>query len=315
MRLKANLGADAAILGTTVIWGSTFVVAQDVLAHWPPLAYLAVRLALATLIFAALFPRQLLNATRADIRAGAMLGLLIGGGLLGQTVGLLYTTAAKSAFITGLTTPLVPFVVYALFRARPGAENLAGVVLASAGGFLVLAPADEAGVNTGDMITLGCTLLFATHITLMGHYARRTDARRLSILQIGVAALLLTGAWLALWSWNWFSGGGLPFALARELAPLVWNASVLWQLAYLAVVATVLTFLMWTWGQARMSATHAAIIFSLEPVFATLFAVLSRGSGEWPSPRSGLGALLIVAGVIVSELRWSTNRQRRGGKG
>lgn len=309
MKLKANLGADAAILGTTIVWGSTFVIAQDVLAHWPPLSYLAVRLAFSALLFAALFPRQLFEATRADIRAGAALGLLIGGGLLGQTIGLLYTTPAKSAFITSLTTPLVPLVVYLLFRARPGRENLAGVVLASIGGFLVLAPEDETGVNTGDAITLACTILFATHITLMGAYARRTDARRLSVLQISVAAMLLGAAWLALWSWNAVAGGSsLPPALSRELAPLVWNASVTWQLVYLSLVATVLTFLMWTWGQARMSATHAAIIFSLEPVFATLFAVVSRGSAEWPSTRSGFGALLIVAGVIVSELRWSTTK-------
>ncbi|HEX8353219.1 MAG TPA: DMT family transporter, partial [Pyrinomonadaceae bacterium] len=84
------------------------------------------------------------------------------------------------------------------------------------------------------------------------------------------------------------------------------------QLVYLSVVATVATFLLWTWGQARMSATHAAVIFSLEPVFATGFAVLLRGSAEWAGDRATAGASLILAGVIVSELHWGKGKAADG---
>jgi drug/metabolite transporter (DMT)-like permease len=304
MKLKSNLGADAAIFLTTLIWGSTFAVSRDVLDYWPPLSYLALRLPLAALLFAALFPRRLFGATRDAWRAGAALGLLMGFGFIGQTVGLLWTTPAKSAFISGLTTPLVPVVVYALWRARPSRENFAGIVLASIGGALILAPAGaSATVNMGDLITLGTTILFATHITLMGLYARRFDVRQLSALQITVAAALMIFVWACVRAWGALAGG-LPEGLAREAEPLAWNATALTQLVYMSTVATVATFLLWTWGQARMPATHAAVIFSLEPVFATLFAVLLRGSAEWSGGRSTLGAGLVVAGVIVSELRW-----------
>src|ERR1044072_5938931 len=173
MKLKSNLGADASIFLTTLIWGSTFAISRDVLDYWPPLSYLALRLPLAALLFAALFPRPLSGARLDARRAGAALGLLMGFGFIGQTVGLLWTTPAKSAFITGLTTPLVPVVVYALWRPRPRRENFAGIVLASIGGALILAPAGAgAAVNTGDLITLGTTILFAAHITLMSLYAR-----------------------------------------------------------------------------------------------------------------------------------------------
>jgi drug/metabolite transporter (DMT)-like permease len=304
MKLKSNLAADGAILLTTLVWGSTFAVSRDVLDYWPPLSYLAVRMPFAAVLFAALFPRQLFGAGREAWRAGAALGLLIGLGFIGQTVGLLYTTPAKSAFITGLTVPLVPVVAYVFQRARPSRENFAGIVLASVGGVLILAPASaSAAVNTGDLITLATTVLFAAHITLMGLYARRFDIRQLSALQITVAAALTLTAWLALRAWGALAGG-LPSGLAREAEPLVWNAATVAQLVYMATVATVATFLLWTWGQARMSATHAAVIFSLEPVFATLFAVLLRGSAEWTGGRATLGASLVVAGVIVSELRW-----------
>jgi drug/metabolite transporter (DMT)-like permease len=304
MKLKSNLGADASIFLTTLIWGSTFAISRDVLDYWPPLSYLALRLPLAALLFAALFPRQLFGARLDAWRAGAALGLLMGFGFIGQTVGLLWTTPAKSAFITGLTTPLVPVVVYALWRTRPSRENFAGIVLASIGGALILAPAGaSAAVNTGDLITLGTTILFAAHITLMSLYARRFDVRQLSALQITVAAALMLLVWLSVRAWGGLAGG-LPEGLAREAEPLVWNATTLTQLIYMSTVATVVSFLLWTWGQARMPATHAAVIFSLEPVFATLFAVLLRGSAEWSGGRSTLGAGLVVAGVIVSELRW-----------
>lgn len=304
MKLKSNLAADGAIFLTTLIWGSTFAVSREVLDHWSPLAYLALRLPIAALLFAALFPRQILRARLDAWRAGATLGILMGLGFIGQTVGLLWTTPAKSAFISGLTTPLVPVVVYALWRARPSRENLTGIVLASIGGALILAPAGaSAAVNTGDLITLGTTILFATHITLLSLYARRFDVRQLSALQITVAAVLMLFVWLSLRAWGALAGG-LPAGLAREAEPLVWNATTITQLVYMSTVATVATFLLWTWGQARMPATHAAVIFSLEPIFATLFAVLLRGSAEWSGGRSTLGAILVVAGVIVSELRW-----------
>jgi drug/metabolite transporter (DMT)-like permease len=313
MKLKANLGADATILLTTVIWGSTFAVARDVLDAWPPLAYLALRMPLAALLFAALFPRQVFGATRAAWRAGATLGLLIGVAFVGQTVGLVFTTPAKSAFVSGITTPLIPVVAYLLFRARPSRENLAGVVLASIGGALILAPAGAGPVNKGDLITLGMTLLFATHVSLMSVYARRFDIRQLSAIQVVVAAALVVLAWLALRVYVGLAGF-VPPALAREVAPLAWSAPVLWQLVYLSTIATVGVFLLWTWGQARMSATHAAVIFSLEPVFATLFAVLLRGSAEWTGGRATVGALLVVSGVVVSELRWGNEgRKAEGG--
>src|SRR5438105_1406171 len=315
MKLKSNLGADAAILLTTLVWGSTFAVARGILDQWPPLSYLALRLPLAALLFAALFPRQVFGARREAWRAGATLGLLIGLGFMGQTAGLLWTTPAKSAFITGLTVPLVPVVAYLLWRTRPSRENLAGIVLASIGGALILAPAGAGTVNAGDLITLGTTALFAAHIALLGTYARRFDIRQLSAIQIIVAAALALAAWLALRSYAALAGvSALPPGLTRETAPLVWSTRAAAQLAYMSVVATLAVFLIWTWGQARMSATHAAVIFSLEPVFATLFAVALRGSAEWTGGRATVGAALVVAGVVVSELRWGREEKAEGSR-
>ena len=305
MRLKGNLAADAALLVTTLIWGSTFVIAKDILTYWPPITYITFRFALAALVLVLLFLKQVVRARRSEWMAGVTLGLLVGSGFAIQATGQVYTTPSKSAFVTGLTTPLVPFVAYALLRARPSLENMIGVTLASLGCALILAPQGESGVNLGDLLTLSATVLFALHITLMSLYARRYPVRQLTVLQVAAAAGLFMVIWLGLQACaHVLDVRSLPQAIARESAPLVWSARVVWQLIYLGLVGTVVAFLFWTWGQARMSPTHAAIIFSLEPVFATAFAVALRGMGEWMGSRATVGAALILSGVIISELRW-----------
>ncbi len=310
MRLRKNLTADAALMLVTLVWGSTFVMAKDVLERWPPFAYLTLRFGLAALVLLALFGKQIARARVSEWKAGAVLGLLAGSGFALQAVGQVYTTPSKSAFVTGLTTPLVPFIAFVLLRARPNLENLLGVVLASIGGVLILAPR-ESSANVGDLLTLGCTGLFAAHITYLSVYSKQIDARRLAVLQIAFAALLFVVVWLSLRaSALVFSPEVLPLIARREIVPLVWTGRVVWQEIYLATVATVGTFLAWTWAQGRMSATHAAIIFSLEPVFATLIAVMVRGRGEWAGGRANWGALLILAGVVVSELRLRKKREQ-----
>jgi drug/metabolite transporter (DMT)-like permease len=313
MRLKSNLAADGALMLTTLIWGSTFFMAKDILGVWPPMAYMFVRFTVAALLLAAMFPRRLARARMAEWRAGATLGLLMGIGFGLQAVGQVYTTASKSAFVTGLTTPLVPFVVYLVLRARPGIENLLGIVCASLGGLLILAPQGaDTSVNLGDLLTLAATASFATHITLMSIYARRYDVGQLTVLQIACVAVLFAVVWMGLRAWGGFAGAdAMPAALARETLPLAWSAPVVWQLVYLATIGTVGAFLCWTWGQARTTATHAAIIFSLEPVFATAFAVAVIGASEWMGGRGWAGAALIFAGIIISETRWSERRERR----
>ena len=304
MRLKADLASDAVLMLTTVIWGSTFVIAKDVLEQWPPVTYITVRFVLAALLLFALFPRRLFLAGLREWRAGATLGVLMGGGFVLQAIGQVYTTPAKSAFITGLTTPLVPFFALFMLRVRPNLENMIGVSLASLGGLIIVAPRGQAGINTGDILTLCATSLFATHIVLLSVYARENDPRQLTVLQIAVAAMLFIGSWFIVRATSvLITGNSLPDFVTRESLRHVWTARLAWQLVYLASVATVVTFLLWTWGQARTSATHAAIIFSLEPVFAMAFAVAVRGRGEWMDAPGNFGAALIIAGVLVSELR------------
>ena len=313
MRSRATLAADSALLLTNLIWGTTFVIVKDILDYWPPVGYLMVRMALASLILVAILSRKIWRTSKAELKAGLLLGIILGGGYAGQAIGQVYTTPTKSAFITGLATPLVPVVSLVLLRLRPSVENVIGVVLASLGGALMFAPEADAGVNVGDLITLVCAILFALHIALACHYAKLHDTQRLTVLQIMAAAISLTILWLAIQLYinSIGKGTGNPLVVS-EAKPLVWNARVFLAIIYLATVGTVVTYFLWTWGQARRSPTHVAIMFSLHPVFAAVIAVGVRGVGEWLGTRASIGAGLVFVSVIVTQIRWHGRRHNSG---
>lgn len=311
MLSRSRYAGDAALVLTTLIWGSTFILAKDVLSEWTPLAYITVRFFIAAVALCLMFRKELAAATRRDWQAGFVLGMLVGCGFVVQAMGQVYTSATKSAFITGLTTPLVPLCAYLILRARPTFGNMLGIVCATIGGFILLAPPSSnesenmlSAVNIGDLLTLSCTILFATHIVLLGIYTERTNVKRLTVLQITTATILFITVWTTIKACALFGAGEwLPDALAREAAPLVWNVGTLWRLLYLGLVGTLAAFLLWTWGQARVEAVRTAIIFNLEPVFATLFAVAVRGREEWLGGWASFGAALILLGVLISEVR------------
>jgi drug/metabolite transporter (DMT)-like permease len=240
------------------------------------------------------------------LRDGIVLGLLNGSGLLLQVFGQAYTTASKSAFVTSLNTPLVPLVALVLYRTRPTRIQLAAVALASAGLILLTWPGAGARWNTGDLLTGCCAMIYAVTIV---EIARRTPGRDvwgLTAVQTATAALLFALGWAITWALvRSIPLDQLPEVLRLEARPFSVQPRVLGEMVYMALVCTVVTFLAQTWAMARMSATHAAIVFALEPVFATGMAVGVEGSAEWPGARGAVGAGVVMLGVVVSEMRWN----------
>ncbi|MHB1132330.1 MAG: DMT family transporter [Chloroflexota bacterium] len=277
-----QLGADLSLLLVTAIWGTTFVLVKQVTEVLPPLTFIALRFSIGFLALAALFPLRLRRAGRREWGAGLLIGLLLCGGFVTQTYGLQTTTASTGAFITGLSTVLVPFAALALLRQRPGTGPLLGVALATTG-LLLLTVKDDLTFGEGDLLVLLCAFCFALHITVVGKYAPRLDAVALAAIQVGVVAL---AAW--------------PLALVLEQPTLAVPPTVWANVAFLGLVATGLVFFIQTLAQRLTSPTHTAVIFTMEPVFAALFAFLWLG--ELIGGRGLVGAALILAGMFVSEL-------------
>lgn len=288
MSLPLRLKADLALALVSFIWGATFVVVQAALVDASPLVFVLLRFALAAALLFVIFRRRGSLREPGMARAGMVLGFFLAAGYAFQTIGLKYTTPAKSAFITALSVVMVPLVLVLVFRRRLRAVAVAGVGTATVGLYYLTVPAGEFTISRGDLITLFCALAFAGHIVAIGHYAPRHSVAGLAVWQVA-AGLVWTAVALP-----------LTAAAGLEAPRLAWSPRLAGALLVTAVLATALAFSIQTWAQRFTSATHTALLFSLEPVFAALSSYLLLG--ELLSGRGWLGAGLILAGVLLAEL-------------
>jgi drug/metabolite transporter (DMT)-like permease len=286
---STRVRADAALLLVTMVWGSSFIVVKNVVRDSPPLAFLFFRFAVATAVCGALALRR--PRSPGLLRDGAIIGLLLAGGMTCQVLGQLETTASKAAFLTGLSVVFTPFAAFARTRRLPSLENAVGITLAGLGFLLLTFPGGPGPINRGDVLIFVCAVIFAFYIVEISLRTRSHDALWLTTVQLGVVMVCAAVLGAA------FRAAGAAF----ELRPLVWEGTFLRSVLYLGTIGTVGTFVTQTWAQGHMSATHAAIIFALEPVWAALLAAWLLGermgvSGWW-------GGGLVLAGIVVSELR------------
>jgi len=288
------LVADFALVLVTAIWGSTFIVNRKVLDTAPPLLFLLLRFGLGAVVL--VFLARGRPRTPRLVTDSAVIGALLAVGIGLQLVGQLFTTASKAAFVTGLSVPLTPVVGFLVSRKLPSAQNLAGLVFASAGFAAMCWPSGAVGLNLGDLLILGTAVSYAYLIVYIAEAAGRHDVRWFSAGQILFGFLFVGLARLALTPF--LSRPGAFFAAESRPIPRTpeFVVAVLW----MGILATVVTFLVQTWAQARMSATHAAILFALEPVFTALFAWVFLS--EKMSVREWSGAALVLLGIVISEL-------------
>ena len=292
---KRQLTADAALLLVTLIWGSTFVMVKDAVANFPVFSFLALRFAFAALVllpFVVLRQRSaranvLESEATSPLRSSAplLIGVALFAGYSFQTAGLHLTTPAKAGFITGLSVVIVPLFAALILRQPPSRNAWLGVGLAVVGlGLLTLQAG--LGVEVGDLLVLCCAVAFAAHILLTGHYAPRYDPLRLTLGSLVTVAVL---------------SGAAALIFDRPWDPAALTPSVLFAAAFTGVFATSVAFVLQTQAQRFTTSTHTALIFAAEPVFAGLFSFLLIG--EVLGAQQVLGAVLILAGMVVAEMR------------
>ena len=289
----------------TFVWGTTFPLVKAALRDASPLAFNLARMVLAAVVLLAVNGRALRGLTRNDLRFGAAAGVLLALGYQFQTAGLARTTASKSAFLTGLVVVIVPLLslipgVAQPGSRRPGASTFVGAAIAFAGLILLTTPPGSraallSGLGLGECLTLACATCFAAHLLTLARAASTIYARRLGTLQIAFCALTMLVTLP--------TGGHPEFHLTITLAAA---------LAVTALFATAAAFTIQSWAQQHLPASHTALIFTMEPVFAWLFSLAFLG--EHLGPRSLLGAGLILAGILLAELAgaWPTSTPERG---
>lgn len=285
--------ADLALLLVAAIWGTTFALLRDTVRVLHPVDLMAIRFTIGGLLLVAIYWKRLWPMKRRWVIDGAWLGLWLGAGYLTQVIGLATITASRSAFITGSYVAVVPLVAFLLWRTRPRIAELLGIGLITAGLFAFSADAGFS-FTVGDLWTLGCAVIFGVQIIITNIVVRRSDPMALSVIQIAAGAAM---------GWALVAARG---GIGTPLAEIPWGT-----LLYLAVFATALVIALQTWALGKTTPVKATIFFSLEPVFAAVFAGLAFG--ERMTPQELLGGGLILGGVAVTEL-WDQIARRIGSR-
>ena len=277
--------AELSLIVVTLVWGSSFVLVKatlDEIAIW---LFLALRFSVAALVLMVYFGRRATpSGGNKGIRPGIWAGLCLAAGYAFQTFGLRYTTPSKSAFITALTSALVPFLVLIVYRKAPHPSEVIGIAVATVGLGLLTMPSGTLAIGYGDAISLCCTVAFAGHILLLGRYARMVPFEPLSVWQMIVTAMLF-----------WVMVG------FTEPVPKSISLSATGAVLFTGVLCTAIPFTVQAWAQQHTTATRTALIFAFEPVSAM---ITSHAAGaETLTVRAILGAFLILAGVLTVELK------------
>ncbi len=276
--------ADATLLLITLIWGWTFVVMKDSIAQVPVFSFLAVRFSLALLTLAPFVWRSLSTLTRSQVRGGIVTGLFLFAGYAFQTLGLQYTTVAKSGFITGLYVVLVPVLSTLLLRRAPTRAAVLGLGVATIGlARLSLGP--DLSVSLGDFLTFLGALAYAGHVTSVARFGAKTDALAFSSIQIST---VLAGSVVA----SFFVEGGIVLQ--------AFNTQIYLAALATGVLATALVLVLQTTAQRFTTPTQTAVIFTMESVFAVMFGCLL--AGDQLAPSALLGGSLIIAGMLAAEV-------------
>ena len=272
--------ATLLLAAVTAIWGSTFFLIRDIVQQLSPTDFLAIRFTIAAAAMMAVFWRPMLALTRRELTVGIGLGTLYGVAQILQTIGLAHTEASRSGFITGTYVVLTPIIAGILLRERIPRSTWVAVLMAAAG--LAALSLNDFGMGFGESVTLIAAAVYALHIIGLGRYSSPATVTGLSTLQMVVIAVVSLVA---------AAPGGIELPQGGQ----AWG-SVL----YMALIAGAVALWAQTWAQSHLSATRAAIVMTLEPVFAAAFAVAL--GGESLTLRIFLGGAMVLAAMYTVEL-------------
>lgn len=286
--MKKQLSGAIALLGATVIWGSAFIAQSVGMDKIGPFTFQAVRCFLAVVF---LFPASALFskgkpfwkswADPALWRSGVICGLALFAASSLQQIGLVYTDAGKAGFLTAMYIVFVPFLGLFVGQ-RPGRNALLSLIPAIVGLYL-LSCTSVSGINKGDVLLLLCAVAFSVQILLIDRHCAGLDGLKLNCIQALVVAVL-----------------SVPWALLTETVDASRIASCWLPLGYAGILSMGVAYTLQIVGQKRVAPSAAALLMSLESVFAALFGWLLLH--ETMTRAEELGCVLVFAAVIISQL-------------
>ena len=288
---------EIALLFNTIIWGGTFALIKNAFTDISPLLFLGLRFSIAALIFFPFVYASLKKTNKQTLIAGSVLGFFYFTGFASQTLGLNLTTATKSGFITGTFVVFIPILQLIIEKRKPKWFNIISVILVLVGLIMLSSKGENvvefikqlgSDFNLGDLLTLLCALLFAFQVVYVDVFTKKYEYLPMVFVQ-----LLITG----------IGGFILSFIFSistLETVKFTFNTTVVTAVLYTAIFASIIATVIQLKFQKFVSPTKAGIIFSIEPIFAAVFAYFLLS--EKISNFGLIGCVLIFIGLIVSEI-------------
>lgn len=277
--------ADATLILVAFLWGTGAPLTADLVRTLTPIWGSAIRMSVAGIALLFLYPRKIRSASPIDLRNGFILAALVSTVYILVGFALVYSTASKQSFIIGGSVLMVPFFVWLVNRKKPPACVFLGAVLATAG-LLVMAFAPGMCFNFGDMLNLIICFLSAWHVIFIERMVRQTNPTTLIALQLPFMGIIMTVTALIF----------EPVPNFAAMSAITWG-----EIFFTGLATTVVAFTLQARAQKNTTASHAAIILSMESVFGYMLSVLS---GQDPFiPQGAVGGMLILAGVLTAEAK------------
>jgi drug/metabolite transporter (DMT)-like permease len=294
MNLQANkikVMASVGLVSAALIWGFAFIVVKNALDLIPPVYMLAFRFTIAAIGLGIIFHKRIKNINKNNIISGIILGLFLYLGYLLQTIGCLYTTAGKNAFLTTIYVVIVPFLYWIISKKRPDGYCIFAAFMAIVGiGLLSLN--GKMSINIGDVLTLFCGFAYAVHIIFINKFSEYQDPIILTLIQIVAAAVLS-------WITAPIMDGKFPMDVTKP--------DMIIGMLYLGIFSTMIAFLLQNVCQKYIEASTAALLLSMESVFGAVFSIVFLK--EIFTTKMLIGCALIFTAVIMAETKFDFIKQ------
>jgi len=280
--MRKNKG-EILIFITAIIWGSGYAVMDIGLEHLTVFQVMAGRFILATILLSLIFYKKLKLISKSVLWKGTVLGAILFISFTIQTVGLIYTTPSKNAFLTAVNVIIVPVIAYLIYKRKIDRFEIFAAVLAIVGiGLLSLQ--GTMNMNIGDLLTLLSAVGFAFDIFYTNMFVKKEDALSLTIVQLFTATVFSIMAVLVL--------GEVPTKVSTE---------GIYTILYLGVFCTTIAYVCQNIGMQYANPTKSALILSTEALFGTAFSIMILH--EVLTSRMVIGAILILLAIFIAETK------------
>ncbi len=274
--------ANLVLIVVTIIWGGGFIATSTALNVFSPFTILMIRFVGAAIMPLILAGKAWKSISMREVKQGIIVGTLLFLSFAFQTFGLQTTTPGKNAFLTATNVIIVPYLLWLLFHQKPNRKAMISSFICVCGIALLTLEAQSLTLSSGDLLSLVCAIFFAAHMIALERYGKDVNVLVMTALQMLTAGILAAISALLWESW-----------------PAVVSGEAIGALGYSIFISTMLAYLLQTWAQKHTTASEAALILSMEALWAAVFSFLFLH--ETMTLSMIIGAALILSSVLYSQ--------------